>query len=109
MSKSLVETTGDFILVDTTNGAVIYHDRPTVVEATGFTHTRLHLGQLKLISADLRDECTDEEFEAAWRGVPESPELVIEAFLSEFASEGPSVQPSLPFTPDKTAPVKTKG
>ena len=47
MSKIVVETTGNFILQDITNGAVIEAEGATEVEKTGFVDAQIEKGTLK--------------------------------------------------------------
>lgn len=80
--KHLVETKGSFMLMDPETGANIPHYRPAVVKSTNFIEGRVSQGQLKIHAADISGEATDEAFQSYW---DESPEMAIEAFLSEFA------------------------
>ena len=59
--KHLVETTGDFMLLDSSTRTSIRHDRPTIVKVTPFVTTRLGTGELKLLIQDLPEEATDDE------------------------------------------------
>lgn len=87
MPKKLVETTGDFLLVDYQQGSlVINNDRPTVVEDTTFVSARAAANQIKVL-ANLDDEATDEEFAKYWRESDKDPRLAIDAYLSSFGDQ----------------------
>lgn len=62
MSKALVETIGDHMYVDPINGQVIEADRPAVVEVTSFVSQKIADGQIKLLTPNLPEEATDEDF-----------------------------------------------
>lgn len=50
MDKITVETTGQFMLQDVTNGAVIEAEGATEVEKTGFVTAQIERGTLKEVS-----------------------------------------------------------
>ena len=81
--KILVETTGEFQLVDPFTAELIPSHRPGVVTATQFVEGRCARGEVKVL-AQLQDNATDEEFVNYWK---ESPEIAVDAFKSEFAPE----------------------
>lgn len=86
MSKLLVETTGDFELVDfDQNGAIVAHDRPSVVVPTTFIHTRTSIGQIRVLDT-LTDEATDEEFAKYVKDSDGDIELALSAFKTSFSS-----------------------
>lgn len=86
MSKLLVETTGDFMLVDyDQKGLVIEHSRPTVTNPTTFVQTRTSLGQLRVV-AELTDEATDEEFAKYVKESDGDIELAVDSFKTAFAA-----------------------
>lgn len=62
MTKLLVETTGDFGLVDPNNAAVINWNRPTVVQDTPFVQQRAAAGQIKVLDNQIPDDVTDEQW-----------------------------------------------
>lgn len=87
MSKQLVETTGQFELVDfEQNMLVIKADRPTVVSPTVFISTRAAAQQIKFL-ANLNDDATDEEFEKYWKEADADSRLAIDAFLSSYGDQ----------------------
>lgn len=67
MAKILIETTGQFELVDFSQaGLVVQANRPTVSsDDSSFISSRASIGQVKTL-ATLSDEATDEEFEKYW-------------------------------------------
>lgn len=86
MSKLLVETTGEFMLVDyDQKGLIIEHNRPTVTEPTTFVQTRTSLGQLRVV-AELTDEATDEEFAKYVKDSDGDIELAVDAFKTSFSA-----------------------
>lgn len=54
----LVETTGEFSLIETETGVQIHRKRATVVPQTNFVSARLSVGQLNLL-LQLSDDATD--------------------------------------------------
>jgi len=86
MPKILVETTGEFELVDFTyGGAIVAHDRPSVVEATVFIQTRASIGQIRVLDT-LTDEATDAEFEKYFKDSDKDVELAMDAFKTAYSS-----------------------
>lgn len=61
-NKAIVETVGDHMYIDPTNGQVIEADRPVVVEMTSFVSQKIADGQIKLLTPNLPKEATDEDF-----------------------------------------------
>lgn len=87
--KVLCETTGEFALVDfSQGGAVIEAHRPSVVARSQFVSSRAMIGQVRFL-ADLRDEATDAEF-AKYVEEAEDIELAVSAFIASFGIEEPS-------------------
>lgn len=83
MSKLLVETTGDFQLVDFyAGGAVIPHDRPSVVSPTMFVQTNTANGRLRVL-AELPDAADDTGFVEALKGSKDA-EVAVAAYKAEF-------------------------
>lgn len=99
--KYLVETTGDFMLIDFSVNAEIHHDRPTVVIPTAFVSAAAARGQLKLLRTGLPDEADDKEFEAYWR---EDASIAIDAFMSCFDLEAVSAKIQAPPPEPEPAP-----
>lgn len=86
MSKLLVETTGEFELVDfDQRGAIVAHDRPSVVMATTFIQSRTSLGQIRVLDT-LTDEATDEEFAKYVKESDGDLELAISSFKTAYSS-----------------------
>lgn len=66
MTKIVVETTGDFMLQDITNGAPIEAEGSTEVEKTGFVESQIELGRLKEVggTADHKADRYDQKDDA---------------------------------------------
>ena len=66
MTKIVVETTGNFMLQDITNGAAIEAEGSTEVEKTGFVEAQIELGRLKEVggTADHAADRYDDKEEA---------------------------------------------
>lgn len=69
MAKITVETTGDFMLQDITNGAVIEAEGATEVEKTSFIDVHIERGHLKEVSGKGKQAETTTD-EAAPAGKP---------------------------------------
>ncbi len=61
MTKITVETTGNFMLQDLTNGAVIEAEGATEVEKTGFVDAQIERGTLKESSGKAKPAETTEK------------------------------------------------
>lgn len=85
MAKILIETTGEFMLTDMSNGQTIQSHRPSVVERTSFVDARSALGQIVKL-ADVPDEATDTDFAGYWTDAGQA-DLAISSFLSQFEVE----------------------
>lgn len=84
MSKLLVETTGEFQLVDIGNNSkLVRHEGYTVVEQSSYLAERVANGQLRII-AELGDGATDEDWVDAVKQSDGDIELARDAFKSEF-------------------------
>ena len=81
--KLLVETTGPFMLIDSYTKCEIDNNRPSVVLPSEFIQARMTVGQLRVISNELSDGATDEEFAQFWRDSGKR-DLAISSFLSKF-------------------------
>jgi len=84
--KLLLETTGDFMLMDRSQDISIEADRPAVVSNTPFIEARLGMGNLRVLG-QLNDEATDEEFKQYLRDCVGDVALAVESFLSSFGLE----------------------
>lgn len=105
MPKILVETTGEFELVDfAQGGAIVAHNRPSVVEATTFIQTRASLGQIRVLDT-LTDEATDAEFEKYYQESDKDTELAMDAFKTAYSSSNQTTTTKQQVQPE----VKTRG
>jgi len=95
VALSLVETVGDFQLVDNHNQLIPAH-RPAVVEMSHFFQARALLNQLRLVAGELKDTATDKEFASYWRESAGDRELAIESFLSAFGPKAVEPEPDAP-------------
>lgn len=82
MRYMLVETTGDFMLVDP-NGQAIQSHRPSVVVSTGFVQSRMALDQIRWLG-DLPERATDAEFEKTFKDADGDGLLATASFLNEY-------------------------
>jgi hypothetical protein len=107
MSLSLVETIGDFQLIDDTRQH-IPANRPAVVEMGHFFQARALIGQLRLVQAELKPTATDAEFLTYWRESDGDRDLAIASFVSAFGPK--AVEPAEPELPlgDPEADAKSK-
>lgn len=62
--KAILNTKGNFLLVDPMSGQEVPYHRPAVVEVTNFFQARLGIGQLEVLHANLPDIADDKELEA---------------------------------------------
>jgi hypothetical protein len=62
----LVETTGQFGLLDSESWTSIPHDRPALVRATNFIASRAACGQLKILLQDVPEDIKDEHWVKLW-------------------------------------------
>jgi hypothetical protein len=100
--KILVETTGDFMLMDGTTGCDIEAHRPTVVTQSGFTHVRIAISQLRVL-AKLKPEATDVELQKYIAEAKGDMELAVESFKSKFEIvDKLTRKKDKPFVPDET-------
>lgn len=87
--KLLIETTGNFLLIDfNQNGAHINSNRPTVIGKSAFIDQRMAMGQIKLFSNAIPDIVTDIQFEKYWASCLREDgtvdkELAIQSFLAD--------------------------
>jgi len=93
MKKFLVETSGQYQLVDFTHRQqLVEAHRPSVVEQSAFIQTRVAMGQLRVFG-EVNAEATDVEFAAYWKD-SESAELAIAAFMEAYKVEAVSEKPA---------------
>lgn len=84
MSKSIVETTGSFELIEPHQS--VPYNRPAVVEQTHFLTVRQELGQIRVLAVGLNAEATDAEF-AEYLKDSESTPLAIAAFTEKYEGD----------------------
>ena len=84
--KILIETTGNFELVDfNQQGLVIQADRPSVSRDDSYLiSSRAAIGQVKIIGT-VSDEATDEEFAQYWKDSKSAAEYPVNATDEEKA------------------------
>lgn len=80
--KLLVETTGDFMLVDYGQGVDIESHRPSVVVSTSFVQSNIALGRLKVLG-EVTDKATNADLLETIAG-SKNLSVATEAFLAEF-------------------------
>ena len=86
MPKCVVETTGDFQLLD----EILQHVpafRPAVVKMTHSFQRHLGNAQIRILVADLKDEATDEEFVNYLNESGGDKELAVASFAAAFSSQ----------------------
>ena len=86
MSKLLVVTTGDFMLM--TPGGLVWADRPSIVEPNHFIDGRVSAGQAKVLRNDLPDEADDEAFALFIKEHDGDVDAALENYLLKFSAEG---------------------
>lgn len=84
MSKSIVETTGSFELIEPYQA--VPYNRPAVVEQTHFLTVREGLGQIRVLVVGLDDAATDAEF-ARYIKDSENVTLAIAAFAEKYKGD----------------------
>ena len=89
--KLLVETTGNFLLINPLNGQEIHYNRPTVVEPSGFITNHIGILNIRVLSNELPDEATDAEF-AVWFAECGDKDLAVSSFIAKFQAEGAEVE-----------------
>jgi len=91
--KYLVETTGQFMLVDFDTGCNVESYRPCVVKQSAFIAQRHLLGQLRTLGT-VSDEATDEDFLAYWKECEGDAAFAVSSFLSKY--EAPEISMKAP-------------
>lgn len=84
--KLLVETIGDFMLMDGGAGQEIEAHRPCVVVSSNFVSMRMAVKQIKVLG-ELTDEATDAEFITFLNESGDDVELAVGSFLAKYAPE----------------------
>ncbi len=82
--QNLVETTGEFMLVDPGTGNEIAHNRPSVCGATHFVASRVALGQVTVLSNQIPNDLTDKDFAKFWSESNGDKDLAVQSFLASF-------------------------
>lgn len=84
LKKLLVETTGDFQLVDYSRQVhnLIPAHRPAVVDATVFVQNNVANGRLKVLG-EVAEKATDADFEDTLKN-SKNVNMAVDAFKSEF-------------------------
>lgn len=82
--KILAELTGQFLLLDPHNGALLEPYRPHVMASTHFISQRSSLGHIKILATNLSEDATDAEFATYWAESAGDRELAINSFLAAF-------------------------
>lgn len=102
----LLETNGDYQLMDASTGALVRHEGYSCVPASGFIDTRMAVGQIKLV-ARLIDSATDEEYLETLKSVDGDHELAKASFLDRFDESKPAetAKKDPPKDPPKTPAV----
>lgn len=104
--KLLLETTGDFMLVDPQTNSEIAWNRPSVCAMSGFIQMRMAAGQLKVIANDLDDSATDDEFVKFVAESKGDLELAKDSFISAFGPEAMRKKAEAAETAEKEAAEK---
>jgi hypothetical protein len=82
--KYLVETSGDFMLLDIATGVEISESRPSVVRPTAFVTACATRGQLRMLHNDLPDEASDADFAEFWAA---DKAIAVDAYMAKFSAE----------------------
>lgn len=85
MKKLLVETTGEFELVDFNRQEIPYF-RPSVVVETGFVSHRAAVGQVRILHTELEDDVTDADFAGFWESCEGDYDLAVASFIAAFGN-----------------------
>lgn len=80
----IVETTGDFGIVDGYRRASVPKNRPAVMYESALIRQQIDIGQLRVLARDLPDDASDEDFKKFWEGSDGKADLAIASFMSQF-------------------------
>lgn len=98
--RMIVETTGDFQLVDAETGFLVRFDRPSVPPVTSFIQAMA--GSKLRILGNVSDEATDEEFEVYLKESGGDVKLAMASFISAFPDpDTKAVEPEPEVKPKK--------
>ena len=106
--KILVETTGEFMLIDREQRLSIEAHRPAVSERTQFINVQLGYRALHVLG-DLKDEATDEEFQKYVAESDGDTELAVASFLAAFSPETSTKKTTRRGRRTKTGDTETDG
>lgn len=87
MTKALVKTTGDFLIMDPYTGEQVKWNRPTVVTWSGHLEGKLAGGDLKVLLGNLPMDASDEDFVKFLADSDGKEALAVAAFESANAPE----------------------
>lgn len=83
MTKCIVETTGEFGLVNNDYSAIHSH-RPTVTRKTQLVEIKIAERQLRMLASTLPDQANDEDFYKVWLDSDKDAKLAVAAYCGEF-------------------------
>jgi hypothetical protein len=87
--KSIVETTGDHMLIHVKTGESIHAHRPSVAEDDEFLHYQVGLRHLRILARDLPSTVTDAEWAIWLKECDGDMDLAIASFVSSFEKAEP--------------------
>jgi len=87
--KVIVQTTGQFSLIDFAQKAEINMGVPTVVRSTAFIEERLSMGQLKVLG-QVGDNASQDEMAKYLSESDGDAELAVASFIAAFPVDAPS-------------------
>lgn len=91
--KVLVETTGNFMLIDSASKTQIHVHRPTLVPVTSFVELRLANGQLRVLLNNVPDSVTDSDWKEFLDESHGDKALAVASFASTFEPVEPEPEP----------------
>lgn len=89
----LVETCGDYQMMDFTSGEIARHDRASVVPSSDFFQVQIELRKLRML-AELADTATDADWVETLKSSDNDAALAIEAFKSMHPVAGAEPAPA---------------
>lgn len=84
--KQIVQTTGNFMLVEPSTREVVESSRPCVVSKTSFFAERIGLNQLSSLG-EVPDEASDIEFRDYWRDCGKDADMAVSSYIAKFQPE----------------------
>ena len=82
--KCIVETTGEFMLLNIPTMEEIPADRPAVVFLTPFIDVRINRKELKVLARDLPKHASDEDFAEVFNTMKDDKKAAVAAFCAEY-------------------------